>query len=134
MAFIELIQAHPRVSILVFAAVISFFISLVQFFVMDKQKMRELKERQKRINADMKIHASNPEKRAELMRELSSSTMETLRHSFKPMLITFIPIILVFSFMKGIFADTIIAKTWIWYYLGGAIAASLIFRKLLKLP
>jgi len=32
--------------------------------------------------------------------------------------------------MKGIFADTIIAKTWIWYYLGGAIAASLILNKM----
>jgi len=57
-----------------------------------------------------------------------------MRHSFKPMLITIVPILLFFSFMKGLFVNTEIAKTWIWWYIGGSIASSMIFRKLLKLP
>ncbi len=131
---ISLMQENPRASILLLAAAISLFISIVQFFVVDKEKMRELKARQKRINEDMKIHANDSQKRKELMGELSSSVMETFKHSFKPMIITLIPVILVFSFMKGVYAETIIAKSWIWYYLGGAIVASLIFRKLFRLP
>lgn len=131
---IELIQTYPRTSILVIAVLVSFFISLINFFVLDKKKVKAGRERQKELQKQMKASRDNPAKMMEMQKELMSNTMENLKHSFKPMLITLVPILVVFAWIKGIFAETTIAGTWFWYYLGGAIAASLVFRKLFKLP
>lgn len=131
---IELIQTYPHWSIIILAFIVSFFISLVNYFVMDKDKMRALKERQKAIQQEMKHHKDNHAKMMELNQELMGQMGETFKHSFKPMLITFIPIIIFFSIMKGWYTETTLAKTWIWWYIGASIVGSIIFRKLLKLP
>lgn len=130
----ELIQAHPRTGIIAIAVLISFFISLINYFVLDKEKMRASRKRQKEIGKELKDNRDNPTKAMELNKELMQHTMETFKHSFKPMIITTIPVLLVFAWMRGVFAETTIASTWFWYYLGAVIASSLIFRKLFKLP
>ena len=131
-----LIQANPKTSIIAIGVVVSFFISLVNYFILDKDKMKEIKDKQKRVQAEIKIHqkAGNTTKMMELNKELMGHSMETMRHSFKPMLITMIPILVIFGAIKGIYAETSIGGAWIWYYLGSAIVSSILFRKLFKLP
>ena len=131
-----LIQANPKASIIVIGVVVSFFISLVNYFILDKDKMKEIKEKQKKVQAEIKVHqkAGNTAKMMELNKELMGHSMETMRHSFKPMLITMIPILVIFGAIKGIYADTTLGSSWFWYYLVTAIASSMIFRKLFKLP
>ncbi len=130
------IMQYPHISILIFAVIVSLFTSLVNYFILDKDKMREIKAKQKEVQRQMKEHqkAGNTEKMMELNKQMMEHTMETFRHSLKPMLVTFIPIIIFFGFIRSSFAATEIAKTWFWYYLGGALVSSLIFRKILKLP
>ena len=132
--FITLIQAYPTTSIILFGLAISFLISLVNYFMLDKERMRELKKKQKDIQAEMKTHKENPEKVMALQKEMMSHAMESMKHSFKPMLITIIPILIFFSFIKGVYTTTIIAKTWIWWYIGSSIVGSIIFRKVFDLP
>ncbi|MBS3071783.1 DUF106 domain-containing protein [Candidatus Pacearchaeota archaeon] len=136
MVFLELLQTYPRISIIIFAILISFFISLVNFFILDKDKMREIKARQKQLQNDIKQHqkAGNHDKVMELNKELLSFLPETFKHSFKPMIITFLPIIILFGFIRTAYASTTLAGSWFWWYLITAIIASMIFRKLLKLP
>ena len=134
MAISELIQAYPIWSIIVIGVLVSLFISLINYFVLDKDKMRQAKEKQKEIQKQMKEHKHDHVKQTELSKELMSHTMENLKHSFKPMIITIIPILVIFWWMKEIFIETTIAKTWLWWYIGTAIASSLVFRKLFKLP
>ena len=134
MALLELIQAYPKWSIIIIAGLVSLFISLINYFVMDKEKMKKAKERQKELQKQMKEHKHDQAKVMELQKELMSGAMENIKHSFKPMIITLIPILVVFWWMRGIFVETAIAKTWLWWYIGTAIAASLVFRKLFKLP
>ena len=130
----ELIQQYPKPAIIIMAFIVSFFISLVNYFVLDKEKMREIKAKQKSLQEQMKEHKSNPSKMMELQKEMLSHTGETFKHSLKPMLITFIPIIIFFGLIRNWFAATSIAKSWIWYYIGASIIGSMIFRKLFKLP
>ncbi len=136
MAFIELIQQYPRVSIIIFAFLITLFISIINYFFMNKEKMKEIKAKQKRVQEEIKKHQreGNHAKAMELQKELLADMPELFKHSLKPMIITIIPILIFFSFLKGAYAETIIAKTWFWYYLVSALVGSLIFRKLLKLP
>jgi len=132
----SLVQAYPRVSIIVFALLISFLISLVNYFFLDKERMKEIKEKQKKVQEQIKEHqkAGNHDKTLELNKELMSHTGEMLRHSFKPMLITLIPIIFLFGIIKNNYAETTIASTWFWWYLISAIISSMVFRKIFKLP
>ena|SRR3989344_9265810 len=133
---ISLITQYPRVSIIVIAIVISFFITVINYFFIDQNRMREIKTRQKVLQKEMKEHqkAGNTDKLMELQKELFSYTGEMFKHSMKPMLITIVPILVLFAFIKNVYAGTALAKTWFWYYLISAIVGSIIFRKVFRLP
>ena len=133
---IAIIQANPRTSIIVIALLISFLISLVNFFILDKERIKTLRSRQKEIQAQMKEHqkAGNHEKAQELMSEMTGHMMESLKHSFKPMLFTMIPILVLFAIIRNTFNATAIASTWFWWYMGSAIVGSMVFRKFFDLP
>jgi len=132
----ELILAYPRTSIIVIALLISFFISLINYFVIDKEKMCEIKCRQKEMQEKIKAHQAKGEheQAMKLQTEMMRTIGETFKHSLKPMLITTIPILVVFAMIRNAYVTTSIAGTWFWYYLVTAIASSMVFRKLLKLP
>ena len=136
MYIIELIKSYPKPGVILIAVALSFLISLINHFVLDKARVKEIKQKQKDIQAEMSAHrkAGNHEKALELNKEMLSYTGEIFKHSLKPMLITMVPILVIFGFIKGIFSETVIAKTWIWYYIGAALVSSMIFRKLFKLP
>ena len=135
MEFIQqFMVSYPRISVILAALLISFFISLVNFFVLDKARMHEIKGKQKALQEEMKKHKDNPQKLMELQKEMFSHMGETMRHSLKPMLITFIPLIILFPILRNVLLTTEIAKTWFWWYLVSSLIGSIIFRKLFKLP
>ncbi len=131
---IEIIQSYPKASIIALALAVSFFITLVNYFVLDKDKIRDIKSKQKAIQEEMKKHKDNPDKIMALNKELMGHAGEMMKHSLKPMLITLIPALFILSFMRSEFATTGIAKSWIWWYIGASVIGSIVFRKLFKLP
>ena len=132
----ELIQQYPRGSLILIAFAISFGISMVNYLVLDKEKMKEIKAKQKKLQGEIMTHqkSGNHGKAMELQKEMLSHSGEMLKHSFKPMIITMIPILIVFGLIRNVYATTVIASSWFWYYLIAAIASSMIFRKVLGLP
>jgi len=58
-------------------------------------------------------------------------SMELMKHSFKPMIFTFLPLILIFWWIRGIFLETAIADVWLWWYIGTALISSIFLRKVL---
>ena len=130
----EFIQTNPRISIGILAMVVSFFISAINSLLLDKIKVKGMKDRQKEINKQIKENKHDQEKMMELQKELFSHSMENMKHSFKPMLITLIPVLIVFNWIRESFSSTIISSSWLWYYLGFALFFSIFFRKLFKLP
>ena len=127
-------QSYPRTAVIIASLLISLFISVVNYFVLNKERMQEIKKRQKDLQEEMKQHKDNPQRMMELQKEMFSHMGETFKHSMKPMMITFIPIILLFPIVRNLLLSTEIAKTWFWWYLGASIVSSMIFRKLFKLP
>ncbi|MAE50067.1 hypothetical protein CMI48_04555 [Candidatus Pacearchaeota archaeon] len=132
----ELVQANPKLTLLGFAALVTLAITIVNFFMLDKDKLRAIKERQKKLQAEMKEHqkAGNEDKLLELQKELFADTGEMFKHSMKPMLITFLPIIIFFGLIRNLYATTAIAGSWIWWYLLFSLITSMIFRKLFRMP
>ncbi|RMD67878.1 DUF106 domain-containing protein [Candidatus Pacearchaeota archaeon] len=137
MSFIsEFVFAYPRASVIVFSVLVSGFVSLVNSLVMDKEKMREMKARQDALKKEMDKHkkAGDHEKAAEIAKEMVNDSLAMMKHSFKPLLFTTIPILILFKYFSGLYSETPIASTWIWYYIGAAIVSGLVFRKLFRLP
>ena len=54
-----------------------------------------------------------------------------MRHSFKPLLITMIPLLILLWWVRTLFAETAIATSWIWWYILAGIISSIIIRKAL---
>jgi len=132
MNIVEIIQANSKISIILISGLVSLFISLVNYFVLDKEKVKEGRAKQKKLQEEIKQHRDNPQKMMELNKEMMSHMGNNFKHSFRPMLITLIPILVVFAWIKNVFDGLL--DGWIWWYLVSAIAFSMIFRKVFKLP
>mgnify|MGYP001561455027 FL=1 len=75
----------------------------------------------------------NPEKMLEINKKMMEDMPEQLKHSFKPMLVTLIPLLVLFTWLKSTYAATTIASTWFWWYIGASILFSIILRKVFGL-
>jgi len=133
MPITELIQNNPRISIIVLSFLVTLFITIVTHFMTDKKRMKEIKAKQKELRAEIKKFKDNPTKMMELNKQMMEDMPEQLKHSFKPMLVTIIPLIILFGWLKSTFAITSIAGSWFWWYIGASIIFSMILRKIFGL-
>jgi len=88
---------------LVSIIIISFLVTLFQILIYkrfsDQQRIKEIKERQKAINLDLR-NARDEKKMKELNTEIMHLSTELMRLSMKPMIITLLPLLLVFWLLK----------------------------------
>tara|TARA_Y100000034_G_scaffold74325_1_gene89447 strand:+ start:32 stop:436 length:405 start_codon:yes stop_codon:yes gene_type:complete len=128
----ELMTANPKISVIVLSFVVTFIMTLVTKKFTNQSRMKELKDIQKACQIKLKDNRGNPEKMAEINKEMMQCSMELMKHSFKPLLITFIPLIIFFMWIRGIYSGTELGKSWIWYYIVSGIVWSIVLRKVLK--
>jgi uncharacterized membrane protein (DUF106 family) len=133
MTLTELIQNNPRLSIIALSFLVTLFMTIVTYFMTDRVRMKEIKEKQKRLRKEIKQFKDNPQKMMELNKQMMEDMPEQLKHSFKPMIVTIIPIIILFSWLRATFAITAIASTWFWWYLGFSLIFSMTLRKIVGL-
>lgn len=96
-----LLNISPVLGILVIALVISVIMSLTYKWLTDQEKMKALKEKQKDFQAKTKELKDQPEKLIALQKEAMKTNMDYMKASFKPTLVTMIPILLIFAWMSG---------------------------------
>jgi len=133
MPITDFIQSNPKISIILLSFLVTLFITIINYFMIDREKMKEIKERQKSLREEMKKYKGNPEKMMELNQKMLADMPEQMKMSFKPMLITLIPLLILFAWLRTTFAETSIASSWIWWYIGSSIAFSIVIRKLFGL-
>lgn len=129
MVIIEIIQNNPISSILILSLLATIFITIVNFFMVDRTKMKEIKEKQKALRQEVKKYKDNPQKMMEFNKQMIEGMPEQLKHSLKPMIITTIPMLILFVWLRSIFIMTAIASTWIWWYIGSSIIFNICLRK-----
>jgi uncharacterized membrane protein (DUF106 family) len=132
MAIAEVITSNPKLGIVSVSFLVTLAMTLVTKFFTDQKRMKEIKDMQKKHQERMKEHRGNLDRQREIQKEIMELSMEMMRHSFKPLIITLLPIIFIFWWLKGTFAQTAIAGTWLWWYIGSSIAFSMILRKALN--
>lgn len=102
--FSPLFSIDPFWAILVITIIISFLMTIIYKYATDQKAMKRLKEKQKKLQKKMKESKDNPEKMMKIQKELMGTNSEYMKHSFKPMIFTFIPIIIIFGWLSTNFA------------------------------
>lgn len=132
MTITTIIQDWPRISTIVIAVIVSFLSMIATKYLTNQERLKELADKQKEHQKLMKEHKGNAEKMMEIQKEMMSGSMERMKSSFKPMIVTMIPFLLIFNFMRKILIETDAAKSWFWYYLVTAIIIGSVWKKVLK--
>jgi uncharacterized membrane protein (DUF106 family) len=131
----EFMQSNPRISIILVSLLVTVFITTVRYFMVDRDKLKEIKERQKELRKEVKKYKDNPEKMLELNQQMLEDMPEQFKQSFKPMLITMIPVLILFKWMWSIYGETALSGTsflfpvWLWWYIGSSIIFSIALNK-----
>ncbi len=95
-----LLNYNPFWAVFVLALVISIIVTLAYKVFTNQDEMKRLKERQKEFSKKMKTLRDNPSEMMKVQKEAMSVNMEYMKHSFKVMLITMLPILLIFGWMN----------------------------------
>ena len=125
-----MMAANPKVSIAVFSVFITAVSTLVQKHFTDQEHLKALKKRQKEIQAELK-KTKEPSLLQELNAEMLQLTGAMFKSSMKPMFVTMIPFLALFAWLRSIYVP-LMGTSWIWYYLGYSVVASMILRKVMK--
>ncbi|MEK6935658.1 MAG: EMC3/TMCO1 family protein [Nanoarchaeota archaeon] len=133
MTITELIQNNPRTAIIILSFLVTLFITIINSLMIDKKRMKELKDKQKSLKEEMKQHKDNPQKMMEINKRMMEDMPEQLKHSFKPMLVTIVPLLILFKWLQSSFALTTIASTWLWWYILSSLVFSIVLRKMFGL-
>ena len=126
-----LIISYPVYSIIILSALVTLVSTLVTKWLTNQEHLKTLKERQKQIQKDLKNCKPGDKLFEELQSEMLQISMTMMKSSFNPLLITFIPFIILLGWIRNVY--TPILSGWIWYYIGASLVSSLIYRKIFKM-
>ncbi|HEX55116.1 MAG: hypothetical protein DRO94_00820 [Candidatus Altiarchaeales archaeon] len=116
--------------------------SLVRRATVDMEKMKEIKNKLKEHQEVMKeaSRSGDMKKMQRAQEEVMKLTMENLKQSLKPMSITIIPFIMIFTWLKSQYANAGTVATlfgfdmnWFWWYFICAVITSILINKILNL-
>ena len=116
--------------------------SLVRRATVDMEKMKEIKNKLKEHQEVMKkaSRSGDIKKMQRAQEEIMKLTMENLKQSLKPMSITIIPFIMIFTWLKSQYANAGTVATlfgfdmnWFWWYFICAVITSILINKILNL-
>lgn len=125
----ELAVNYPKTTVIVIAVLVTLAMTLITKYTTNQKRMKELKAQQKEHQKKMKELKGDVKALEKLNKEIWEVSMELMRHSFKPLLITMIPLLILLWWVRTLFAETTIATSWIWWYILGGIVSSIILRK-----
>lgn len=108
---LPIIQNYPLVSLLVISLFITLFLTLVYKFFSNQEEIKRSKEKLKELQERTKIE-KDPEKLMAIQKEMLQLNMEHLRHNMKPLIITTLPILFIFWWLRTTFVQFGILIPW----------------------
>ncbi len=91
----------PFWGIFLLSLIISVIVTIIYKYTTNQELMKRLKDEQKSYSQKLKELRSNPEEMMKVQKEAMKTNMEYMKLSFKPTLITMLPILLIFGWMAG---------------------------------
>jgi uncharacterized membrane protein (DUF106 family) len=144
--FSPFLKFGDGVGIILISVLLTLLITLFYKFFTNQELMKSLKKELKSLQKEMKTLKDNPEKFMKTQKKAMQKNLEYMKHSMKPTLITFLPLILIFGWLRFKFADSGdifiwgfniplfgTGLGWLGIYFFSAVISSIIFRKILKI-
>mgnify|MGYP001587883077 CR=1 FL=1 len=103
MVFFELFS--PTVGVLLFGMFILFIINLFYRFLINQNEAGRVKDRVKEIGDEMKKYRGDKEKSQQLLSEMMRENSKIMKMSLKPMLISFIIVLVFLPFLSVVYGD-----------------------------
>lgn len=121
----------PLRAIGLLSIVLSLLVTLSYKYLTDQVIMREHKKELKKLQKQMKAARGDTKKVSELSKKSMEVNMKYMRQMMKPMLITIVPFLLIFQYLRSAFDSTIILTLPFWPHtlgwIGTYIVLSMIF-------
>lgn len=129
----QLMGEYPKQSIVVISLIVSFISTIVTKYTTDQSMLRSIKERQKEIQKEIKDkkYSTTDKRYLELQNEILGLTGKMFKNSFKPLLITMIPFLLLFYFLRSFYVP-LMGNSWLWYYILPSILVGSFYKKIFK--
>jgi len=132
--------------LLVISIVLSIIVTLIYKYATDQAVMKELKGQLKKYQQQMKESKDDMQKLNEIQKKSMAVNMKYMKQSFKPMIITMIPFIIIFWWLRSIYTDVVVIPLsfhvplsalatglgWIGTYIIFSMIFTTLFRKALK--
>ncbi len=126
----DILAINPKISIVVISFLVMLVTTIITKYATNQKRMKELKEIQKACQIKLKDNKGNAEEAAKINKQMMECNMELMKHSFKPILITFIPLLILMAWMSKFFAPLL--STWVWWYIISGLIFSIALKKVLK--
>lgn len=132
--------------LLLISIVLSLVVTLIYKYATDQAVVKELRDQLKSYSKQMKEAKNDMAKLNEIQKKSMSLNMKLMKQNFKPMLITMIPFIAIFWWLRGIYTDVTVIQFgfhfplssletglgWIGFYILCSMLFTTVFRKALK--
>jgi len=135
----------PLIGLVTITFIMTLLITLVYKWLTNQALMKGMKAEIKDLQKEMKKSKDNQDKMMSIQKELMTKNAQLMKHSLKPTLITLLPLLVVFGWLKKAYIDAgdLIswgAKIplfgtgfgWLGTYIIFAVVFSMILRKLLR--
>lgn len=102
--FSWVVEFPPAFGLLTFSFLITLVITLIYKFTTDQESLKKIKEMQKKLQQEIRDSRNDPKKAMKLNKRAMELNSQYMRKSFKSMIYTFVPIIILFGWMMGQFS------------------------------
>lgn len=104
-----LVEIHPLLAVAIVSFLIALFNALIYKWLTDQHKMKALKDEMKKMQQEVRKYKDNAAKMMEIQGKLMQRNLDYMKQSFKPTLVTMIPILIILGWMTGHLAYDAIA-------------------------
>ena len=100
-----MIELFTNVSYFWIITILAFLISLISTlaykYTTDQKKLKRVKEDIKKLRVKQKKHVDNQKKFMEIQKQMMAKNTDLMKESFKPMIYTLLPLLIVFAWMAA---------------------------------
>ena len=124
--------------LIVLSIILTFVVTIIYKYTTKQKLLKDLKDEIKSLQKEMKELKGNPKKMMEVQAKMTEINLKYMSHSFKGSLITLIPMLIVYGWLRNYYTGTPLnflgfIDNWIWVYIIISFVASTAFRKILKI-
>ena len=134
-----LVDWDPLGGLIVITFIMTLVVTLIYKYATDQEVMKSIKEETKEIQKKIKSLKDHPEQVMKHNKELMEKQLAMFKQSLKPMIITLLPVLLLFTWLRTTYTPIVeeqgklfIGLGWLGTYILFSIVFNLILRKLLK--